>query len=141
MDIGYWADNEYEADFDNRQSLEDKICDGVERRGHQLFFSNLPSRRKRTVNNNVVPRQRCASQVSQYTQARWLSHYFWNQNPRAQRTLGMNDTLPPAISDSESMYEHTVSTENRTEEGGPKLVASCHHILLEESIAFSTRPR
>ncbi|KAI2496706.1 hypothetical protein MHU86_17802 [Fragilaria crotonensis] len=141
MDIGYWADDEYDAeqwDYDNTQSREDDTCDERERRGQQLFFADLPSRTKRPINNNVVRRQRCTSQVSQYTQARWLSHYFWNQNTSAQRTLGI---FPPAISDSESMNEQTLSTETRAEGGAPKLVASCHHIPLEESISFSTRPR
>lgn len=155
MDIAYWGDNEYDADHwdsDSEQSLDDDSCDGVENHHcHHLFFAGLPSRRKRAVHpdkvassmemRNHFPTQRCAPQGSQYDQARWLSHYFWNQNPMAQRTPGMNDNTPPAISDSESMYEHTSSTATRNEVVSPKLIAACHHISLEESIAFSTRPR
>ena len=155
MDTGYLGDSEYDADHvdsDSGQVLIDDCYDGPEKRHcRHLFFADIPSRRKRAVNlssvasseerSHRVQIQSSELQGSQYDQARWLSHYFWNQNPMEQRTPGTNDDSPSAISDSESMYERTCSKDTRNEEGAPKLVASCHHIPLEESISFSTRPR
>lgn len=140
ISAGYCGDDECDEMVDTSTTSQSSDDESFDDRGswrsnkHRQFFAHLPSRRNGDVDDLQCPMltgERCEMRLktSQYSLSRMLLQYFADQNPKLMRT-------PESLEVSDdSRFDAMVM------QVAVPLITSVKHILMQEAISFSTKPR